>query len=75
MRYHPQVDDSGLLYPVTAFPIFPARAVHLHREVATTFYRAVAPRLVPLSKRLFWRVVLAMAASPLGKRLLLALRR
>jgi hypothetical protein len=55
--------------------IFPARANHLHREVAASFYRAVAPRLVPLSKRLFWRLVLAMAASPTGKRLLLALRR
>ncbi len=52
-----------------------ARSVHLHREVSTPFYRAIAPRLVPWNKRLFWRVVLAMAASPVGKRLLLALRR
>lgn len=55
--------------------IFPARAAHLHREVATTFYRAIAPRSVPWSKRFFWRVVLATASSPIGKRLLLALRR
>jgi hypothetical protein len=55
--------------------IFPARSAHLHREVSTTFYRAIAPRLVPWNKRLFWRVVLAMAASPVGRRLLLALRR
>jgi len=55
--------------------IFPARSAHLHREVSTTFYRAIAPRLVPWSKRLFWRVVLAMASNPVGKRLLLALRR
>src|ERR1700720_2564489 len=55
--------------------IFPARSAHLHREVSTTFYRAITPRLVPWSTRLFWRVVLAMAASPVGKRLLLVLRR
>jgi hypothetical protein len=55
--------------------IVSARAVHLHREVATSFYRAVAPRLVPWNKRVFWRVVLALAAHPLGRRLLLAIRR
>jgi hypothetical protein len=55
--------------------IIPARSVHLHREVSATFYRAIAPRLVPWNKRLFWRVVLAMAASRVGKSLLLTLRR
>lgn len=55
--------------------IFPARSVHLHREVSATFYRAIAPREVPWNKRLFWSVVLAMASSRVGKRLLLALRR
>jgi hypothetical protein len=55
--------------------VFPARSMHLHREVSTTFYRAIAPRLVPWNKRLFWRVVLAMAASRIGKSLLLTLRR
>jgi hypothetical protein len=54
--------------------IFPARSAHLHREVSTTFYRAITPRLVPWSKRVFWRVVLAMVSNPLGKRLLLVLR-
>ena len=52
-----------------------ARAIHLHREIATTFYRAIPPRQAPWSKRLFWRVVLGLAASSWGKRLLLALRR
>jgi hypothetical protein len=52
-----------------------ARAVHLHREIATAFYRAIPPRAVPWSKRLFWRLVLGMAASNWGRRLLLALRR
>ncbi len=52
-----------------------ARSAHLHREVSATFYRAIAPRLVPWNKKLFWRVVLGMASSPVGRRLLLALRR
>jgi len=52
-----------------------ATAVHLHREIAASFYRAIPPRAAPWSKRLFWHVVLAMAASSWGKRLLLALRR
>jgi hypothetical protein len=52
-----------------------ARSVHLHREVSSTFYRAISPRLVPWNKRLFWRVVLALAASRMGKALLLTLRR
>jgi hypothetical protein len=55
--------------------VFPARAAHLHREVATAFYRAISPRVAPASKRLFWRFVLALAASRIGRRLLLTLRR
>jgi len=50
-----------------------ARAVHLHREVSAPFYRAIPPRAAPWSKRLFWRVVLGMAAHKWGKRLLLTL--
>ena len=55
--------------------ILQATGAHLHREVAATFYSVVSPRAPPWSKRLFWRLVLTMAASPTGKRLLLALRR
>ena len=55
--------------------LFPARSVHLHREVSATFYRAVEPRQVPWNKKLFWRIVLSMAASRFGKSLLLTLRR
>jgi hypothetical protein len=51
-----------------------ARATHLHREIATAFYRAIPPRAAPWSKRLFWRFVLGLAATTWGKRLLLALR-
>ena len=47
---------------------------HLHREVATAFYRALPPRPVPFRKRLFWRVMLALAANPLSRRLLLRSR-
>lgn len=52
-----------------------AAACHLHRDIGSTFYRAVPPRPVPLTKRIFWRVVLALAGSRAGKRLLLSLRR
>lgn len=55
--------------------IVEAAALHVHRDVGNAFYRAIPPRPVPLKKRLFWRVVLALAGSRTGKRLLLALRR
>ncbi len=51
-----------------------ARSVHVHREIATPFYAAIAPRTAPWTKRLFWRLVLTLAANPLGKRVLLTLR-
>jgi hypothetical protein len=54
--------------------VFPARAAYLHREVSAVFYRAIAPRVAPWSKRLFWRLVLSLAANPAGRRLLLSLR-
>jgi hypothetical protein len=52
-----------------------ARAVHLHREIAASFYRAIPPRPAPWRKRLFWRVVLILAGSRSGLALLKALRR
>jgi hypothetical protein len=55
--------------------VIEASAIHLHREVAATFYRAIPPREAPWSRRLFWRIVLALARSTWGKRLMLALRR
>lgn len=55
--------------------IVEASALHLHRDIGNTFYRAVPPRPAPLPKRIFWRVVLALAASRAGRRLLLSLRR
>jgi hypothetical protein len=44
---------------------------HVHREVATAFYKALPPRPVPLQKRLFWRVLLGLATNPVGRWLLL----
>jgi len=55
--------------------IVEARAIHLHREIATTFYRAIPPRQAPWSRRFFFRVVLGLMRTAWGKRLLLALRR
>jgi hypothetical protein len=55
--------------------IVEAASVHLHRDVGEAFHRAVPPRPAPLGKRVFWRIVLALAATRAGKRLLLALRR
>ena len=52
-----------------------ARAVHLTRAVEREFYRALPPRPVPPLKRLFWRAVLALAASRVGLQLLRVLRR
>jgi hypothetical protein len=52
-----------------------AATVHLHRDVATRFYRAVPSRKPSWGKRVFWRIVLATLRNPVGKRLLLALRR
>lgn len=44
---------------------------HVHREVASVFYKAVPPRPVPLRKRLFWRVMLGLAGTAAGRWLLL----
>lgn len=52
-----------------------ATAVHIHRDIANAFYRAIPPRAAHWSKRIFWRVVLGLVSTSWGKRLLLALRR
>jgi hypothetical protein len=49
-----------------------AATAEVHAEVAVAFYRAVPPRPAPWLKRLFWSVVLTLAASRAG---LAALRR
>jgi len=55
--------------------VLEASSVHLHRDIGRTFYRAIPPRPVPLAKRLFWGLVLRLAGSDTGKRVLAALRR
>jgi hypothetical protein len=52
-----------------------APAVHLHRDITAAFYRAIPPRPVPWPKQVFWRIVLALAASRRGLALLRLLRR
>jgi hypothetical protein len=47
-----------------------ARAAHLHREVAREFYRAVPLPSARWTQRLFWRIVLALAATSTGRWLL-----
>lgn len=44
-----------------------APRAYLHYDLAEAFFRAVPPRRVPLAKRLFWRLVLSAAASPVGR--------
>src|SRR5438046_10491251 len=43
-----------------------ATAVHVHRDIAVPFYRAIPPRRVPLPKRILWGGVLALAPSRPG---------
>jgi hypothetical protein len=42
----------------------------LHRDVGTAFYAAIPPRRTPWTRRLTWRVLLGVAASPPGRWLL-----
>ena len=50
-------------------------AIHLHRDIAAQFYRAIPPRPAPWAKRVFWRVVLSLAATRAGLLVLKSLRR
>jgi hypothetical protein len=52
-----------------------AAGVFAHRDVARVLERAVPPRPPSLARRIFWRAVLALAASPIGRSVLLARRR
>lgn len=52
-----------------------ARSVHLHRDVSVVV-RALLPRQsAPLTRRLAWRFLPALASSAVGRRLLTAARR
>jgi len=52
-----------------------ARSVHVHREVAAAFYRAIPPRPAPLRRRMLYGLMLRLARSRAGISLLRALRR
>ncbi len=52
-----------------------ARSVHLHRDVAERFYRAIPPRPAPRARRMLFGVMLGLARSRVGIELLKALRR
>jgi hypothetical protein len=47
-----------------------AQRVFLHRDVREAFCGAVPARPAPVAKRVFWRAVLALAGTSLGRRLL-----
>ena len=52
-----------------------ARSVHVHREVAAAFYRAIPPRPAPLARRMLYGLMIALARSRAGIALIRALRR
>jgi hypothetical protein len=51
-----------------------ARSVHLHRDVAEVFYRAIPPRPAPFLRRMLFGAMLAVARSRVAIALLKALR-
>jgi hypothetical protein len=51
-----------------------ARAAHLHREVAAAFFEVLPSPPIRWTQRLFWRIVLALAASSAGRWLLRVVR-
>jgi hypothetical protein len=51
-----------------------ARSLHVHREVAKEFYRAIPPRPAPLLRRALFGAMLTLARSRAGIALLRALR-
>jgi hypothetical protein len=48
----------------------PCRTWQLHREVGAMFYAAIPPRPTPWIRRLTWRLLLGIAATAPGQRLL-----
>jgi len=69
---------AGGQYRISSAPrewLISASAAHLHREIAAEFYRAIPPLPAPWTKRVFWKIVLTLAASRAGLAALRALRR
>ncbi len=55
-------------------PVDAVRGDARHRDVRAQVLAAVPQRRAPLSKRLFWRIVLLAAKHPTGLRLLRRIR-
>jgi hypothetical protein len=55
-------------------PVDAARGDARHRDVRAEVFAVVPQQRAPLAKRLFWRVVLWLAKTPGGLRLLRRLR-
>lgn len=51
-----------------------AAAVHLHRDATREFNRVIPPQPIRWTQRLFWWIVLALALSPAGRRLIARIR-
>jgi hypothetical protein len=65
------------MLPAMSSPVLPvdaARGDARHRDVRALVFAAVPQRRAPLGKRLFWRLVLALARVPGGLSLLRRLR-
>ena len=62
------IASGGRLWTISA------RAAHLHREVAAVFFEAVPSPPIRWTQRLFWRIVLALAATSAGRWLLRTVR-
>lgn len=58
----------------SSLPIEAARGDARHRDVRDQVFAVVPQRRAPLGKRVFWRLVLALARLPAGVRLLRRLR-
>ena len=51
-----------------------ARATHLHRDATREFYRALPPQPIRWTQRLFWRVILALALTSAGRKVIARIR-
>ncbi len=60
--------------PETVLPVDAAKGDSRHRDVREQVFAAVPQRRAPLSKRVFWRLVLFVAGLPGGLKLLRRLR-
>jgi hypothetical protein len=56
--------------PVETLPVDAARGDARHRDVRAEVFAVVPQRRAPLSKRVFWRLVLVLARHPALLRLL-----